>query len=61
MNLYDTKVVICANCKKCIGEVDFDVIVIHPLCGQCTNQLPEGDDIPYTASHYQNKSLKIPI
>ena len=61
MNIYDNKMVVCATCKKTIGEVDYDALIIRPLCGQCADPIPEGDKIRYTASHYQNKSqVKIP-
>ena len=60
MNIYDTKVVVCANCKKQLGEVEFETLIIRPLCGQCANPKPEGDKILYTASYFQNKPLKIP-
>ncbi len=55
MNIYDTKTVVCHQCKRCIGEVDYDALVIRPLCGQCANPLPEGDKILYVVSHYQQK------
>ena len=59
MNIYDTKVVVCANCKKPLGEVDFESVIVRPLCGQCANPVPEGDKILYTASYYQNNPLKV--
>ncbi|MEE8181281.1 MAG: hypothetical protein V3T67_05520 [Nitrosopumilaceae archaeon] len=55
MNLYDTKVIRCARCEKCMGEIDYDAEVIRPLCGQCANPLPEGDDILYTVSNIINQ------
>ncbi len=45
---------ICAKCQESIGEVDYDALVIRPLCGKCANPLPEGDKILYTVSHFQN-------
>ncbi|WP_157999282.1 hypothetical protein [Candidatus Nitrosarchaeum limnium] len=35
MNMYDTKIVICINCKKPIGEIELDSTMDNPLCGQC--------------------------
>jgi len=35
LNIYDTKIVICVNCKKSIGEVELDSTMNNPLCGQC--------------------------
>ena len=60
MNDYDTKPIICYNCKTPIGEIDFDALVIRPLCGKCANPLPEGDKILYTISHFKNTPQKIP-
>lgn len=56
MNLYDTKSVICSSCKSVIGEIEYDVKVMLPLCGKCANPMPEGDDILYTASYFQNNT-----
>lgn len=33
--MYDTKIVICVNCKKPIGEIELDSTMDNPLCGQC--------------------------
>jgi len=57
LNIYDTKVVACIICKKSIGEVEFDSMIIRPLCGQCVNPLPEGDKILYTISYYKSNPL----
>ena len=54
MNLYDTKVVNCGLCKKTIGEVDFDAMIPHPLCGQCKIQLPKEVNVFYTLNPYKN-------
>ena len=44
MNIYDTRVIRCAVCEKCIGEVDYDAEVIFPKCGKCANPLPAIDN-----------------
>lgn len=54
MNIYDTKIITCTNCKKTIGEVDYDVKIHHIMCGQCVSQL-SGNKITYNQD--QNKSL----
>lgn len=59
MNIYDTKVITCTKCKKAIGEIEFDSMIIQPLCGQCSNPLTQGDKILYTASFYQNSPRMI--
>jgi len=56
LNIYDTKVIVCINCEKAIGEVEFDAMIIHSLCGQCTLLLAKDDDMLYTSSYYQNRS-----
>lgn len=63
MNIYDTKGLFCANCKKFIGEIDWDAKIINPLCGKCADPVPEGDKILYTVSHYQSlpKNKIIPL
>jgi len=48
--MYDTKTISCAECKNVIGEVDYDSLVIRPLCGKCANPLPEGEKILYAVS-----------
>lgn len=53
MNIYDTKVVRCAVCDKCIGEVDYDAEVIFPKCGRCANPLPATHD-----EHFENLEKK---
>lgn len=55
MNIYDTKTLSCAQCGKCIGEVEYDAQVILPKCGKCANPLPEGDKILYTVSSFKNR------
>ncbi|MDH3618081.1 MAG: hypothetical protein OES14_05255 [Nitrosopumilus sp.] len=56
------KTLICYNCEIPIGEIDFDALIIRPLCGKCANPIPEGDNIRYTASHFKNNSpLKKPL
>ncbi|HUU48847.1 MAG TPA: hypothetical protein VMW55_08705 [Nitrosopumilaceae archaeon] len=60
MNLYDTRVVTCTNCKKVVGEVEFDALIIRPSCGQCANPISDGDSIICVSSKNQNKPLKIP-
>ena len=59
MNDYDTKPIVCHTCKTPIGEIDYDALVIRPLCGKCANPMPEGDKILYTVSHFQNTPQKI--
>ncbi|MDH3764609.1 MAG: hypothetical protein OER82_02215 [Nitrosopumilus sp.] len=54
MNIYDTKTISCRNRGKSMGEIDYDAEVILPQCGQCANPMPEGDNITYTASYFQN-------
>ena len=54
MNIYDTKTISCRNCGKSIGEIDYDAEIILPQCGHCANPMPEGDNIVYTASYFQN-------
>lgn len=61
MNMYDTKIVSCVKCGKCIGEIEYDAEIIQSKCGQCANPLPEGDKILYTISHYQNRPKEVII
>ena len=61
LNLYDTRVIRCVRCNKCLGELEYDAEVIRPLCGQCANPLPEGDDILYTMSHMNNQHKQLVI
>ena len=49
------------KCDKCLGELDYDAEVTLPLCGQCANPLPEGDDILYTMSHMNNQQNQLVI
>ena len=58
LNIYDTKTIPCAQCGKCIGEVEYDSQVIRPLCGKCANPIPEGDKILYAISAIQTRSKK---
>jgi hypothetical protein len=58
LNIYDTKPISCAKCEKSIGEIDYDAKIINPLCGQCSNPLPEGDKILYTVSNFQTQVQK---
>ena len=37
MNIYDTKIVVCTTCKKAIGEIELDSIMMSSLCGQCAS------------------------
>jgi hypothetical protein len=51
MNIYDTKVIRCAKCDKCIGEANYDAEIILPKCSKCANPLPSiPDDSPYGSS-----------
>jgi len=45
LNIYDTKVIVCSNCKKAIGEVEFDAQIPSSICGFCTSLLDIGDGI----------------
>ncbi len=38
MNIYDTKIVKCVVCGKCVGEVNFDAEISFAKCGQCTEK-----------------------
>lgn len=56
LNLYDTRVIRCARCDKCLGELDYDTEVIRLLCAQCANPLPYGDDhLSYTINSSNNR------
>jgi len=61
MNLYDTIQISCHNCKTPIGEIDYDALVIRPLCGKCANPMPEGDDMLYVVNAIQNQSRSVII
>ena len=51
LNIYDEKPVVCVECNRCIGEVEYDAEIIRPKCGKCANPTPEGDDkVSYLAS-----------
>ena len=52
MNIYDTKLIHCSICKRFIGEIDYDAIVMLPKCGKCTNQLLEENDSTHMAKVY---------
>ena len=52
MNIYDTKQIRCAVCKKAIGEIDYDAEIFRPKCGQCANPTPHPKDkMNYLISH----------
>jgi len=55
LNIYDTKSIRCYKCGKFIGEIDYDAEVTLPICGNCSNPFPEGDDIVYLKSRLQNQ------
>lgn len=59
MNIYDTKQIKCYQCGKWVG-VAYDAQIIYPLCGDCADPFPKGDDllpIPVKRS-YEKKSLR---
>ena len=59
MNIYDSKTISRRNCGKSIGEIDYDVEVVLPQCGQWANPIPKGGNIVYTVSYFKNNpSLK---
>ncbi len=39
MNMYDTKIIRCAECDETIGETDFDAEVMQPKCGKCITSM----------------------
>lgn len=41
LNLYDTKVLRCNQCGKCIGEIDYDSNVVFSICGVCSRLIHE--------------------
>jgi hypothetical protein len=48
LNIYDTKPIVCKDCDKIMGEIDYDAEVILPKCGQCANPIPDiKDKMPY--------------
>jgi len=59
LNIYDTKVIRCIKCDKCIGEIDCDSNVIRPMCGQCYDPKPDvKDQISYRMKVSANKIEK---
>ena len=42
--MYDTQVIRCIKCNKCIGEIDFEAKVIRPMCSQCDGPRPDVRD-----------------
>ncbi|MFB5645365.1 MAG: hypothetical protein ACE5R3_02065 [Nitrosopumilaceae archaeon] len=48
MNIYDKKVIRCVQCKKFIGEIDYNATVIFPRCGDCSDPTPHVKDLNYT-------------
>lgn len=36
MNIYDTKLVRCTNCGKCLGEINYEATIGMAKCGYCT-------------------------
>ncbi len=59
MNDYDTKPIVCFTCKTPIGEIDYDALVIRPLCGKCANPMPEGEKIMYMANQFRNNPSQL--
>jgi len=58
LNLYDTKIIHCVTCDKCVGEVDYDAEITQPKCGYCVNLIPAGDDkISYTVNSIKNQKI----
>jgi len=55
LNIYDTKIVVCMICKKAIGEIELDSIMIGPLCGQCASI----EDKTYNTVKYQQDDFGI--
>jgi len=41
MNLYDTKSIVCSQCGRAIGEIEYDSEVKFPQCGRCYLQKSE--------------------
>ncbi|CAE6504594.1 hypothetical protein [Candidatus Nitrosotenuis uzonensis] len=61
MNIYDMKQIHCYRCGKFIGEIEFDAEITMPLCGKCSNPMPENDDkIRYVITKYGKSSDTIP-
>ncbi len=56
MNIYDTKSISYTQCGKSIGEIDYDVNVILPKCGQCTNPCQK-ETIFSILQHFKNNPL----
>ncbi|HSB56188.1 MAG TPA: hypothetical protein VLD38_00055 [Nitrosopumilaceae archaeon] len=60
MNIYDTKSVRCSKCDRFIGEIDYDAVVTLPMCGDCANPLPKGDDkVGYIVSKFNKNPKKL--
>lgn len=56
MNLYDQKSIACSKCGRFIGEIDYDAVVTLPMCGNCANPLPYGDDkVAYIVNKYNKR------
>ena len=49
--------IVCSNCKKAIGEVDFDAQIPRSICGFCISLLDVGDGI-YFSVICQNVPLR---
>ncbi|CDI06063.1 hypothetical protein [Candidatus Nitrosotenuis uzonensis] len=49
MNIYDTKIVRCSICDKCIGEISFDANIDSAKCVECNK--------PYTDNEKQQKTM----
>jgi len=56
LNIYDTKVVVCINCEKAIGEIEFDAMIIHSLCGPCKLLLAKDSKTLYIENYFLNTS-----
>ena len=50
----EVKQILCSKCGRVIGEIESDADVTFPRCGNCSNPMPEGDDIIYTISKGSN-------
>ncbi|PIW35897.1 MAG: hypothetical protein COW26_01980 [Nitrosopumilales archaeon CG15_BIG_FIL_POST_REV_8_21_14_020_33_23] len=62
MNIYDTQVIRCIKCDKCIGEIDYEAKVIRPMCGQCYDPKPDvKDQLSYRVKITATKKTENPI